>query len=92
MMCWQPLLPRVRLSRIGTKFNKSTRRKQEIIGRKFNKSTRRVNPALNHFDREQDADDLARSDVLATYPPQGATESNWNEVQQINKEKEENNR
>ena len=46
-----------------------------------------VNPALDHFDREQDADDLAVSDVLVTSPPQGATESNWNEVQQINKEK-----
>ena len=49
-----------------------------------------VNPALDHFDREQDADDLARSDVLATSPTQGATEWNWDEVQQINKEKDGN--
>ena len=36
---------------------------------KFNISARRFNPAL----LEQDADDLAGSDVLATSPPQGTT-------------------
>ena len=62
----------------------------KLIGWKFNKSTRGVNLALDHIGREQDADDLAGSDVLATSPPQGATEWNWNEVQQINKEKDGN--
>ena len=36
-----------------------------MIGMKFNKS-RRFNLALDNFDREQDVEDLAGSDVLAS--------------------------
>ena len=42
---------------------------------------------LLYCDREQDAKDLAGSDVLATSPPRRATDWFWNEVQHINEEK-----
>ena len=46
-----------------------------VIGMMFNKSTKRFNPAPIHLKREQDAEDLAGSDVLVTSPSQGAIQN-----------------